>query len=163
MSDFDISSVFTLAAGVVTALGGFEFIKWFFNRKSNTRIAAAQAFELEYKSIMNDYKRLQDEIDQNKKQIVDLNNKIDELYNKVHKLEEDKLGLLQENNDLRLQLKEAEKHICLQPDDKCLQRLNDNVKCRLVGLLRGNYTEDHPDTIVTNDDMRGMREEPPQQ
>lgn len=150
----DINTVLACITGVITAMGGFEFIKWLFTRKSHERISAASAFDMEYKSIMADYQRVQDEVDANKKQIDELNKKIDELYSKVHKLENDKLDLIKENNDLRLQLKEAEKHVCLQPDDRCLRRLNDNVKCRLVGLLRGSYTEDHPDAILTDEDMR---------
>lgn len=154
MSNIDISTLVTAIGGMVAALGGFEFIKWIFNRKSNERIAAAQAFEIEYKSIIEDYKRVQAEVDKNKLQIDELNKKIDNLYQKVHELESDKLQLIQENNALKLELKEAEKHVCLQPDDRCLKRLNPDDKCRFRKILRGEYEKDHPDAILTDEDMR---------
>ena len=155
MEKIDFSTVITSVGGIIAALGGFELIKWFFNKDSNKRMMAAQAFEVEYKAIIADYKRVQEEIDQNKKQIEILNKKIDSLYAKVHDLESEKIQLIQENNEIKLQLKEAEKYICLQPDDKCLRRLNDNIRCRLVNLLRDSYKEDHLDAILTNKDMQG--------
>lgn len=148
----DIGSIMTAAAAVVTALGGLELIKFLLNRKSNSRIAEANAFDVERKALLEDYKRVQGEVDELKK-------KVDELYKKLHSLETERLDLIRENNELRLALKEAEKHVCLQPDDRCLRRLNDNVKCRLVGLLRGSYTEDHPDAIVTEEDMMKVKDD----
>ena len=148
----DIGSIMTAAAAVVTALGGLELIKFLLNRKSNSRIAEANAFDVERKALLEDYKRVQGEVDELKK-------KVDELYKKLHSLETERLDLIRENNELRLALKEAEKHVCLQPDDRCLRRPNDNVKCRLVGLLRGSYTEDHPDAIVTEEDMMKVKDD----
>ena len=46
--------------------------------------------------------------------------------------------------------------VCLQPDDRCLQRLNPDDKCRLRKLLRGEYLKDNPEAIITEEDM--MRE-----
>lgn len=151
----DWGGVLAAAATIVTALGGLELVKYLLNRKSNSRIAEANAFNVEREALLEDYKRVQGEVDELKK-------KVDELYKKLHTLETERLDLIRENNELKLALKEAEKHVCLQPDDRCLRRLNDNVKCRLVGLLRGSYTEDHPDAIVTEADMLnpGGGEEP---
>ena len=148
----DIGSFMTAAAAIVTALGGLELVKYLVNRKSNSRIAEANAFDVERQALLEDYKRVQGEVDELKK-------KVDELYKKLHSLETERLDLIRENNELRLALKEAEKHVCLQPDDRCLRRLNDNVKCRLVGLLRGSYTEDHPDAIVTEEDMMKVKDD----
>lgn len=131
---------------ILGALGGWEAIKYMLNRKTNKKIEEANAFKIQREAIIEDYKRVQEEVDELKK-------KVDELYKRVHVLEAEKLSLISENNELRLQLKEAEKYVCLQPDDKCLQRLNSDAKCRLVGLLRGEYTKDHPEAIVTPEDM----------
>ena len=145
-----------IAVSLITALGGWEALKYFLNRKSNKRIADANAFEVERKAIIEDYKRVQEEVDS-------LKMKVDELYKKVHQLERERLDLIHENNKLRLALKEseialkeAEKHMCLQPDDRCLQRLNPDDKCRLRKLLRGEYLKDNPEAIITEEDM--MRE-----
>ncbi len=143
----DWSGTITAAATIVTALGGLELIKFLLNRKSNRKITEANAFDVAQSSWVKEYGRMKDEI-------TELNKKVDDLYDKVHQLESERLDLINENNSLRLQLKEAEKHVCLQPDDNCLQRLNPNDKCRLRNILRGEYTKDHPDAILTPEDMK---------
>lgn len=142
-----MNDILVAVGTVLTALGGWEAVKYLINRKTNKRVEEANAFVVERNALIEDYKRVQSEVDQ-------LKQKVDELYKRVHDLETERLDLINENNELRLQLKEAEKHICLQPDDACLQRLNDRAKCRLVGLLRGEYTKDHPEAIVTPEDMK---------
>lgn len=142
----DWAGTLTAAATIVTALGGLELIKFLLNRKSNRKISEASAFDVAQTSWVKEYQRMQNEIKE-------LNDKVDDLYEKVHQLETERLDLINENNQLRLQLKEAEKHVCLQPDDKCIQRLNPDDKCRLRNILRGNYTKDHPDAIITQEDM----------
>ena len=154
----NVGTFFSVAAGLVTALGGWEFVKHLLNRKTNNRISAANAFEIEYKVLIEDYKRMQQEVEGAKKEIKDLDKKVDELYKQVHALESERLELMKQNNELRLALKEAEKHVCMQPDDKCLKRLGNAVNCRLRNILRGTYAEDHPDAIVTDDDMKGEQE-----
>ena len=140
-----------IIATLVGALGGWELVKWLLNRDSNKRIGAAQAFEVEYKALIEDYHRVQQEVD-------DLKKKVDQLYEQLHRLENERLDLIRENNELRLQLKEAEKHVCMQPDDKCLQRLGTDVNCRLRDLLRGKYAEDHPGAIMTEEDMKNVEQ-----
>ena len=102
------------AGGLITALGGFEFIKYLFNKNSNDRIMAAKAFQEERIAILEDYKRIQSEVD--RMQLV-----IDELRKRVCALEETRLDLIKENNELKLKLKEAEHNICLRPDDECFK------------------------------------------
>ncbi len=141
-----IAEFLSSAGGIVAALGGFEFVKWLARRGTDRRVEEANAFKVERDAWIEDYKRVQDEVDALKK-------KVDELYDKLHRLENERLDLIHENNDLRLKLAEAEKHVCLQPDDKCLQRLGTAVNCRLRDLLRGKYAEDHPGAILTEEDM----------
>lgn len=142
-----IKTILTAAGSLVAALGGWELVKHLLNRKSNARIAEANAFKVEREAIIEDYKRVQQEVDELKK-------KVDELYARLHQLEGERLDLIKRNNELELALKEAEKHVCLQPDDRCLQRLNPADKCRLRSLLRGEYRKDHPDAIVAEEDMK---------
>lgn len=131
---------------MIAALGGLEAIKYFVNRKSNKRVAEANAFDIERKALIEDYKRVQSEVDK-------LNEKVNQLYERVHALEGERLNLIHENNELRIALKEAEKKVCLQPDDRCLQRLNPNDHCRLRKILRGEYEKDNPGAIITPEDM----------
>ena len=142
----DWAGIMTAAATIVTALGGLELIKFFLNRKTVKRVEEANAFDVERKALMEDYRRVQEEVDELKK-------KVDELYKRLHQLEGERLELIRRNNELEIQLKEAEKHVCLQPDDKCLRRLNPDDKCRLRKLLRGEYLKDHPDAIISDEDM----------
>lgn len=137
---------------VLTALGGWEAIKYLLNRKTNSRIAEANAFKVEREALIEDYKRVQGEVDKLKEQVA-------KLYTEIDTLKNDRLRLIQENNELKLELKEAEKHVCLQPDDKCLQRLNPNDRCRLRKILRGEYAKDHPDAIITEEDMKRPKKE----
>lgn len=121
------------AGGLITALGGFEFIKYLFNKNSNERIMAAKAFQEERQTIMEDYKRIQNEIDR-------MQGIIDELRKRVLVLEETRLDLIKENNELKLKLKEAEHNICLRPDDECFKgRLPSRAYCRLKKLAQGDY------------------------
>lgn len=143
----DWAGIITAAATIVTALGGLELIKFLLNRKSNRKITEANAFDVAQSSWAKEHHRMQEEI-------TELNKKVDDLYAKVHQLESERLDLINENNSLRLQLKEAEKHVCLQPDDRCLQRLNPEDKCRLRKLLRGEYIKDNPGAIITEEDMK---------
>ena len=53
----------TAAGGLIAALGGFEFIKYLMNKNSNDRIMAAKAFQEERKTILEDYARIQKEVD----------------------------------------------------------------------------------------------------
>ena len=152
MDTTHINTFLSVAGGLVTALGGWEFVKYLLNRKSNSRVAEANAFKVEREAIIEDYKRVQQEVDELKK-------KVDELYSRLHELEGERLALIRRNNELELELKEAEKRVCLQPDDKCLQRLNPNDMCRLRKILRGEYARDHPDAIITPEDMMRPPEE----
>lgn len=147
-----MNEVWVTIGSIIGTLGGWEAVKYILNRKSNKVIAEANAFAIQRSALLEDYQRVQGEVDV-------LKQKVDELYTKLHTLENERLDLIRENNELRLKLKDAEKHVCLQPDDKCLRRLSPDVKCRLVGLLRGNYTQDHPDVIMTEDDMKKSNQE----
>ena len=99
----NIAEFLSSAGGIVAALGGFEFIKWLARRGTDKRVEEANAFKVERDALIEDYKRVQGEVDALKK-------KVDELYTKLHDLENERLDLIRENNELRLQLKEAEKH-----------------------------------------------------
>ena len=136
----------TAAGGIIASLGGWELVKHLLHKRSNDRMVEAEAFKTQQAALMEDYNRMKEEVRE-------LNKKVDDLYDKIHTLESERLDLLSENNELRLALKEAEKHVCYQPDDRCLQRLNPDDHCRLRKLLRGEYGKDHPGAILTEEDM----------
>ena len=142
-----LKEILTILLPIVTALGGWEALKYLLNRKTNKKVEEANAFKVEREALIEDYKRVQTEVDELKKQVAKLYKEIDELKN-------DRLKLIQENGELKLALKEAEKKVCLRPDDMCLQRLNPDDHCRLRKILRGEYGKDHPGAILTEADMK---------
>lgn len=131
MNDWGVFA--SVVGGLITALGGFEFIKYLFNKNSNERIMAAKAFQAERETILSDYKRIQTEVDR-------MQSVIDELRKRVCALEENRLDLIKENNELKLALKEAEHNVCLRPDDECFKgRMPPREYCRLKKLANGQY------------------------
>lgn len=136
----ELEKILLAIASVVTALGGLEFLKYFLNRKNVKRVSAADAFHAEYKSIIEDYHRVRDEVAAAKREIEDLNKKVDELYRQVHTLENERLDLIKRNAELELELKEARHNECVRPDDECFKgRLPKRTYCRLKKLAAGDY------------------------
>ena len=143
-----LETFLTAAGGLIAALGGFEFVKYLMNKNSNDRIMAAKAFQEERKTILEDYARIQKEVDR-------MQALIDELRKRVCVLEETRLDLIKENNELKLALKEAEHNVCLRPDDECFKgRMPARTYCRLKKLAQGEYDafykeedDEHKDTL----------------
>lgn len=131
----EIAGIITACVGGATALGAF--VKWLFGGRKNEQI----------KSLMEQYKFLEE-------RYKELNDKVDGLYRQVHMLEQEKLNLMQENNELKLALKEAKHNECLVPDDECLKRLPKRDQCRLRNILRGEYAKEHPGVQFPNDSNR---------
>lgn len=55
---------------VVTALGGFEGVKWLINRKSNTRVAKANADSVEIKADTDEFRYLRERTEFAEQQLV---------------------------------------------------------------------------------------------
>ena len=121
-----------IAGTVIGALGGWKLVEWLLNRKANRRRAIAEAVKMETDAFMARYNALEAEIQR-------LNKKVDELYKKVHDLEGERLRLINENNELKLALKEAQHNVCVRPDDECLKRMPPRDYCRLVKLANHEY------------------------
>lgn len=131
----ELAGIITACVGGATALGAF--VKWLFGGRKREQI----------KSLMEQYEFLE-------KRYNELNAKVDGLYKQVHALEKERLDLMQENNELRLALKEAQHNVCLVPDDECLKRLPKRDQCRLRNILRGEYAKEHPGVQFPDDSNR---------
>lgn len=143
----------TAAGGLIAALGGFEFVKYLMNKNSNDRIMAAKAFQEERKTILEDYQRIQKEVDR-------MQELINELRKRVQNLEETRLDLIKENNELKLALKEAEHNICLRPDDECFKgRMPARTYCRLKKLAQGEYDAFYNEEEEENSNNNEEKEE----
>lgn len=143
----------TAACGLIAALGGFEFVKYLMNKNSNDRIMAAKAFQEERNTILEDYRRLSGEVDR-------MQDLINELRKRVKNLEETRLDLIKENNELKLALKEAEHNVCLRPDDECFKgRMPARTYCRLKKLAQGDYDVFYEDGKQKDNDNNEEKEE----
>ena len=143
-----LETFLTAAGGLIAALGGFEFVKYLMNKNSNDRIMAAKAFQEERKTILEDYARIQKEVDR-------MQTLIDELRKRVCVLEETRLDLIKENNELKLALKESEHNVCLRPDDECFKgRMPVRTYCRLKKLANGEY-----DAFYNEEDNKENKQE----
>lgn len=141
-----MKEIITTVVTLVTALGGWEAIKYLLNRKTNARIADANAFKVEREAWIEDYNRVQGEVDELKQQVA-------KLYKEIDALKDDRLQLMEENSRLKIALKEAEKHVCWRPKDECFQRIVETDHCLYRKLIQG-VKEHHPNAIVTKEDMK---------
>lgn len=130
MENFTSQYDWLLAA--LTALGGWKFVNWILNRKELKRKALAEAISLETDSLVKRYNVMEQELEQ-------LKLKVEELQVTVNNLQQDKLDLIKRNNELELALREAEHNVCMRPDDECLKRLPPRTYCRLKRLSQGYY------------------------
>ena len=143
----------TAAGGLIAALGGFEFVKYLMNKNSNDRIMAAKAFQEERNTILEDYRRLSSEVDR-------MQELINELRKRVQNLEETRLDLIKENNELKLALKEAEHNVCLRPDDECFKgRMPARTYCRPKKLAQGDYDAFYNEEEEENSNNNEEKEE----
>ena len=117
---------------IIAALGGWKFVNWILNRKELKRKALAEAISLETDSLVKRYNAMEQELEQ-------LKLKVEELQVTVNNLQLDKLDLIKRNNELELALREAEHNVCMRPDDECLKRLPPRTYCRLKRLSQGYY------------------------
>lgn len=141
-----MKEIITTVVTLVTALGGWEAIKYLINRKTNARIADANAFKVEREALIEDYKRVQGEVDE-------LKEKVAKLYTEIDSLKDDRLRLMEENSRLKIALKEAEKHVCWRPKDDCFMRIVETDHCLYRKLIQG-VKEQHPKAIVTEEDLK---------
>ena len=148
-----LETFLTAAGGLIAALGGFEFIKYLMIKNSNYRIMAAKAFQEERKTILEDYARIQKEVER-------MQTLIDELRKRVCVLEETRLDLIKENNELKLALKEAEHNVWLRPNDECIKgRMPARTYCRLKKLAQGDYDAFYEDGEQKDNDNNKAKEE----
>ncbi len=151
MENFTSQYDWLLAA--IGALGGWKFVNWILNRKEIKRKALAEAISLETDSLVKRYNVMEQELEQ-------LKLKVEELQVTVNNLQQDKLDLIKRNNELELALKEAEHNVCMRPDDECLKRLPPRTYCRLKRLSQGYYDEYYNKDKNKNEETNGVSEEP---
>lgn len=129
----------TAAAAAVTAIGGWQAVRYLLNLRAERRKAALGNKRDEIDIMRGVLQQLE-------AKEKELSAKVDELYRRVHALEKEKIDLIKENSLLKVELERAKRNECLRPDDDCLRRMPDRDYCRLVRLARGKYDEYHKPT-----------------
>lgn len=64
-------SLLSVAGSVITAMGGFEFVKWLFTRNSNARLANAQATSEEIEARADEYHLLRERLEVADRQLIE--------------------------------------------------------------------------------------------
>ena len=74
----EIGTIITSVVSLLAALGGLEFLKWLWTRKSKARLAAAEADMAELKASADEYHLLKERIDNLNEQLINKDKRFDE-------------------------------------------------------------------------------------
>lgn len=106
----EINSIIETIAAVVAALGGWEFIKYLMNRKTNKRKEEAEADSVEFNVLKDTVMFLQEQLHEKEKRFC-------EQTDRLRKIQDESFSLLQEKNKIELELQMFR---CIKK--KCLNR-----------------------------------------
>lgn len=109
---------------VVTALGGFEAVKWLINRKSNARMAQASAEASELKNDVDEFRFLRERLEFKDKELMEKEKRFVEQTELVRQLNRQLLDATIENGKLQAEISRlnAERAMKLCERRGCAQR-----------------------------------------
>ena len=100
----DIVTIITVIASVAGTLGGWEAIKYFLNRRSNSRIMEAQADREEFGVLKETVEFLQEQLHEQVQQDAEKEKRFVEQTQRLRKVQDDNYELLKEKSKLELDL-----------------------------------------------------------
>ena len=103
-----ITTIAASFGGVLTGLGGWEFVKWLLNRKSNKRIAAANAENIELKNEVDEFHFLRERLEFKEKEMLEKEKRFVEQTELVRTLNRQLLDQTIENGKLQARISELE-------------------------------------------------------
>ena len=120
----DISTIVASFGGVLTALGGWEFVKWMLHRKSNARIAEAHAENIELKNEVDEFHFLRERLVFKEQEMMEKEKRFVEQTDVVRDLQRKLLDQTIETGKLqaRISTLEAERAMKLCERRGCMQR-----------------------------------------
>ena len=120
----DIPTIIASCAGVLTALGGWEFVKWLLNRKSNKRIAEANAESMELKNERDEFHFLRERLEYKDSAMMEKEKRFIEQTELVRSLNRQLLDQTIENGKLQARISEleAERKMKLCEKRGCIDR-----------------------------------------
>lgn len=116
--------IVTVVSTILASLGGFEFMKWLFTRRSNKRIAAAQANSKEIEVETDEFHLLRERLELSDRQLLEKEQRFYEQTLLVRKLNKQLLEKTNENGALsaRISSLEAERAMKLCERRGCERR-----------------------------------------
>lgn len=123
-----MEEIIITAGSVITSLGGFELVKWIVkwivNRKSNKRVAEANADSVELKNDIDEFHFLKERIEFKDKQLIEKEERFMKQTEHVMSLNKQLLEQTIENGRLKAENSElkAERKMKLCEVRNCLQR-----------------------------------------
>lgn len=124
----EFGEIIITAGSVITSLGGFELVKWIakwiVNRKSNKRVAEANADSVELKNDIDEFHFLKERIEFKDKQLIEKEERFMKQTEHVMSLNKQLLEQTIENGRLKAENSElkAERKMKLCEVRNCLQR-----------------------------------------
>lgn len=109
---------------ILGCLGGFEFVKWLFTRKSNARIVRAEAENKELKNEKDEFEFIKDRLLFKEKELMEKEQRFAEQTDVVRSLNKQLLDMTIENGKLKARISalEAERAMKLCERKGCVQR-----------------------------------------
>ena len=120
----EVESIITSVVSLLAALGGLEFLKWLWTRKSKARLAAAEADAAELKASADEYHLLKERIDNLNQQLSNKENRFDEQTQLLRQTNKELLEQIKENGLLAAKIAalEAERAMKLCQVRNCAKR-----------------------------------------
>ena len=100
--------IITSFAGMLAALGGFKFVEWLFTRKSNGRIAEANAEAAELKNERDEFHFLRERLEYKDAAMMEKEKRFIEQTELVRSLNRQLLDQTMENGKLMAKIRELE-------------------------------------------------------
>ena len=120
----DISVIVTSVVSLLAALGGLEFLKWLWTRKSKARMAAAEADVAELKAEKDEYYLLRERLEFMDKQMIEKEQRFNEQTNILRDTNKQLMDSVKENGLLAAKIAalEAERAMKLCQVRNCQRR-----------------------------------------
>lgn len=93
----DINSIITSVVSLIAALGGIEFLKWLWIRKSKARMAAAEADAAELKVEKDEFQLIRERLQYSDQQLMEKEQRFNEQTNLLRDTNRQLLEQIKEN------------------------------------------------------------------
>lgn len=119
-----MEEIVSQVAALLMALGGLEFLKWLWTRKSKARLAAAEADAAELKASADEYHLLKERIDNLNEQLANKEQRFDEQTQLLRQTNKELLDEIKKNGLLAAKIAalEAERAMKLCQVRNCPKR-----------------------------------------